>query len=247
MVQIQQVSKSYAKHATPAVDNLTLTLQPGEIFGFIGANGAGKTTTIKMMTGILEPDSGSISIFGHDIASDPIGAKRCVGYVPDNHELYDRLKGSEYLDFMGDVYQVPLARRKERTEALLDAFELRQALHDQISSYSHGMKQKLCVIGALLSQPPLWILDEPLTGLDPQSAFHLKRAMRSHCDQGNIVFFSTHVLEVAQQLCDRVGIIQAGKLIAIGTLEELTARYGADGQSLESLYLSMVGESEAAQ
>ncbi len=242
MVQLRDLTKRYTKNAKPAVDRLSLTLEPGEIFGFIGPNGAGKTTTIEMMTGILEPDEGSISIFGHDVRAEPLAAKRNIGYVPDNHELYDRLKGIEYLNFMGDVYQVPVGERKVRVDDLLDAFELRDAIGKPIGSYSHGMKQKLCVIGALLSNPPLWILDEPMTGLDPQSAFHLKSAMRTHCDEGNIVFFSTHVLEVAQQLCDRVGIIREGRLIALGTLEELTEQYGGAEQSLEAIFLSMMGE-----
>lgn len=243
MVLLENVTKSYVRGAPPAVDHLNLTLQPGEIFGFIGSNGAGKTTTIKMMTGILEQDEGKIEIYGHDMKTDPLEAKRMIGYVPDNHEVYERLKGIEYLNFMGDVYGVDGKTRKERITRYLEMFELEQAIQDQIKRYSHGMKQKLCVIGALLSNPPLWILDEPMTGLDPQSSYRLKQAMQTHCKEGNTVFFSTHVLEVAQQLCDRVGIIQGGKLIAVGTLEELTQRRGEAGQeTLEDVFLSLVGE-----
>lgn len=245
MVLLENVTKSYTRGAVPAVDHLNLVLQPGEIFGFIGSNGAGKTTTIKMMTGILEQDDGKIEIYGHDMKEEPLEAKRHIGYVPDNHEVYERLKGIEYLNFMGDVYGVDGKTRKERIDHYLELFELGHAIQDQIKSYSHGMKQKLCVIGALLSNPPLWILDEPMTGLDPQSSYRLKQAMRTHCEQGNTVFFSTHVLEVAQQLCDRVGIIQNGKLIAVGTLEELTQRKGEAGQeTLEQLFLSLVGEKD---
>lgn len=245
MVYLENVCKSYSHDGVLAVDHLNLELKAGEIFGFIGSNGAGKTTTIKMMTGILEPDQGKIEIFGHDIQKDTIAAKRCIGYVPDNHEVYERLKGIEYLNFMGDVYNVDPATRNQRMAELLEMFDLTDAINDQIKNYSHGMKQKICVIGALLSSPPLWILDEPMTGLDPQSSYRLKQAMRQHCDEGNIVFFSTHVLEVAQQLCDRVGIIKDGRLVAVGTMDELTKKKGEIGQeSLEEMFLSLVGETE---
>lgn len=241
MIRLQELTKRYHPGDTPAVDKLSLDIRPGEIFGFIGANGAGKTTTIKMMTGILAPDEGTVEIFGHDMRTDPIGAKQQIGYVPDNHEIYQRLKGIEYLNFMGDIYGVPAELRQERISALLETYELADAINDRIQSYSHGMKQKLCIVGALLSNPPLWLLDEPLTGLDPQSSFRLKQAMREHCDRGNVVFFSTHVLEVAQKLCDRVGIIKAGKLLAIGTLEELAGRAGQGQDSLEDIFLELTG------
>lgn len=243
MLRLQNVSKRYTKSAKPAVNSLTLEVKPGEIFGFIGANGAGKTTTIKMMTGILAIDEGNIEIFGHDIAKDPIAAKRCIGFVSDNHEVYERLSGLEYLDFLADVYGVSAEQRKARMEEYLDLFELGGAIRDPIKSYSHGMKQKLCLIGALLHDPPLWVLDEPMTGLDPQSSHRLKQAMRAHCDAGNIVFFSTHVLDVAERLCDRVGIIAKGELIAVGTLGELRSRGRGDtGESLEDLFLSLTSQ-----
>lgn len=244
MIRLEALAKRYPGNERPAVDNLTLNIQPGEIFGFIGANGAGKTTTIKMMTGILAPDEGRVEIFGHDMRTDPIGAKKQIGYVPDNHEIYQRLRGIEYLNFMGDIYGVPSQLRKERIESLLETYELADAVNDPIQSYSHGMKQKLCIVGALLSNPPLWLLDEPLTGLDPQSSFRLKQAMRAHCDQGNVVFFSTHVLEVAQKLCDRVGIIKSGQLLAVGTLEELSDRVGQGQESLEDIFLELTGDGQ---
>lgn len=242
MLVLDHLTKRYAKANKVAVDDLTLTVAPGEIFGFIGANGAGKTTTIKMMTGILRPDEGHVSIFGSNMADDPIAAKRKIGYVPDNHEVYERLTGLEYLHFLADVYGVSAADRQARMEELFDLFRLSDAAGDGIKSYSHGMKQKLCLIGALLHRPQLWVLDEPMTGLDPQSAHHLKRLMREHCDEGKIVFFSTHVLDVAERLCDRVGVVQDGKLIALGTLDELRRRGGeqAGGQTLEELFLTLV-------
>ena len=234
MLKISGLNKSYAKNDIKAVDNLSLEVRPGEIFGFIGPNGAGKTTTIKMICGILAPDSGRIEIAGHSITDDPIAAKRSLGYVPDNHEVYEMLSGAEYLDFMADMYGVSTADRKERIHHYLSLFSLSDAGSDPIKSYSHGMKQKLVITGALLHKPALWILDEPMTGLDPKSALLLKPEMRAHCDEGNTVFFSTHVLEVAEKLCDRIGIINHGRLVAVGTLDEL--RSGSD-ESLESIFM----------
>ncbi|MDD6205040.1 MAG: ABC transporter ATP-binding protein [Firmicutes bacterium] len=234
MLKISGLNKSYAKNDIKAVDNLSLEVRPGEIFGFIGPNGAGKTTTIKMICGILAPDSGRIEIAGHSITDDPIAAKRSLGYVPDNHEVYEMLSGAEYLDFMADMYGVSTADRKERIHHYLSLFSLSDAGSDPIKSYSHGMKQKLVITGALLHKPALWILDEPMTGLDPKSALLLKQEMRAHCNEGNTVFFSTHVLEVAEKLCDRIGIINHGRLVAVGTLDEL--RSGSD-ESLESIFM----------
>lgn len=234
MLKISGLNKSYAKNDIKAVDNLSLEVRPGEIFGFIGPNGAGKTTTIKMICGILAPDSGRIEIAGHSITDDPIAAKRSLGYVPDNHEVYEMLSGAEYLDFMADMYGVSTADRKERIAHYLSLFSLSDAGSDPIKSYSHGMKQKLVITGALLHKPALWILDEPMTGLDPKSALLLKQEMRAHCNEGNTVFFSTHVLEVAEKLCDRIGIINHGRLVAVGTLDEL--RSGSD-ESLESIFM----------
>ncbi len=236
MISIEHVSKSYAKSNVKAVDNIDLHVNRGEVFGFIGPNGAGKTTTIKMLTGILQPDQGSIKINGYDIQSQPVEAKRCFGYAPDSHQVYDRLTGLEYLNFIGDMYGVPQQKRQAQIEKYLNMFDLTKAAGSQIKSYSHGMRQKLSVTGALLPDPQLWIMDEPMVGLDPKSAHLLKQEMRAHCERGNTVFFSTHVLEVAEKLCDRIAIINRGRIIAVGTLEEL--RQGKD-ESLETLFLEL--------
>jgi len=244
MIKIQSVSKSYAKGKIKAVDELNLHVKKGEIFGFIGPNGAGKTTTIKMLTGILEPDSGEIYINGKNIKTDTIEVKRSIGYVPDSQEIYDRLTGMEYLNFIGNIYGVSSTQRRQRIEKYLELFALKSAIGELVRSYSHGMKQKLMLIAALLHEPPLWLLDEPLVGLDPRSALTLKEAMRTHCDNGNTVFFSTHVLEVAERLCDRIGIIKDGKLIASGTLEEL--RSGETGASLEHIFFELTSGDEGS-
>ncbi len=237
MIKITNLSKSYNKGLVKAVDDLTLHIKPGEIFGFLGPNGAGKTTTIKMMVGLLTPDQGSISIAGIDILKNPVEAKQNIGYVPDNPDVYERLTGMEYLNFMADVYKVPAKERKERISNLLDMFNLTHAVGDLIKSYSHGMKQKIVLTGALLHNPAVWILDEPMVGLDPKSSHLLKEFMRKHCDQGNTVFFSTHVLEVAERLCDRIGIINNGRLIAMGTMDEL--RHRDQAHSLENIFLEL--------
>ncbi|HHW49769.1 MAG TPA: ABC transporter ATP-binding protein [Clostridiaceae bacterium] len=237
MINIKGVSKSYNKSGIKAVDNLNFHVRPGEIFGFLGPNGAGKTTTIKMIVGLLNPDEGSITIKGFDNQKQPIEAKRNIGYVPDNPEVYDRITGIEYLNFLGDVYQVPPDIRKERIRYFLEMFDLTDAASDLIKSYSHGMKQKIIITGALLHDPALWVLDEPMVGLDPKSSHLLKELMRKHCEKGNTVFFSTHILEVAEKLCDRIGIIHKGKLIAIGTMEEL--RKGDNIESLENIFLEL--------
>lgn len=240
MLHFDHVSKQYAKSKVKALDDLTLHVNKGEIFGFIGPNGAGKTTTIRLLTGILTPDSGSIRIGGYDMARDSLEAKRLIGFVPDNQEMYDRLTGLEYLQFLADIYQVDSAQRKAHLEKYLSLFQLEDAAGQQIRSYSRGMKQKLTIIGALIHKPPLWVLDEPMTGLDPMAVHLLKEEMRAHCDAGNTVFFSTHVLDVAERLCDRIAIIAKGKLLAVGTLESL--RSGEQGASLEEVFLEMVSE-----
>lgn len=237
MIELKNLSKSYNKGKIKAVDNLNLHVKPGEIFGFLGPNGAGKTTTIKMIIGLLNADEGSIRVNGHDQKKQALEVKRSIGYVPDNPDVYERLTGLEYLNFMGDVYKVPADIRKERIKRFTDMFGLSDALSDLIKSYSHGMRQKIVLTGALIHDPALWVLDEPLVGLDPKSAHLLKELMRNHCDKGNSVFFSTHVLEVAEKLCDRIGIIHKGRLIAIGTLEEL--RKGDQADSLESIFLEL--------
>jgi ABC-2 type transport system ATP-binding protein len=237
MIELRNISKSYNKGKIKAVDNLSLTVKPGEIFGFLGPNGAGKTTTIKMMAGLLNPDEGSIKIKGYDIHRQTLDVKRNIGYVPDNPDVFDRLTGMEYLNFMADVYRMPAEDRKARISGYLDMFDLTDAADDLIKSYSHGMKQKIVLTGALIHDPALWVLDEPMVGLDPKSAHLLKEQMREHCDKGNTVFFSTHVLEVAEKLCDRIGIIHKGRLIAIGTMDEL--RKGDNADSLENIFLEL--------
>ena len=237
MIQLQNVTKTYSKGNKKAVDGLTLHVTGGELFGFIGPNGAGKTTTIKLMTGILTPDEGTVTMAGHRMDQDRLAAQRLIGFVPDGNDLYDRLTGMEYLNFMADVYQVDASHRKAHIEKYLDIFSLEDAINNQIRSYSKGMKQKLVVIGALIHNPPVWILDEPLGGLDPRAAHLLKEEMIRHCKEGNTVFFSTHVLEVAEKLCTRIGIISEGSLKALGTLDEL--RSGEVGASLEDLFLEL--------
>lgn len=220
MIEIKNVSKSYVKDKK-TVKNLNLEIKDGEIFGFLGPNGAGKTTTIRMITGILGLDEGEILIDGKDISKNPIEAKRSFGFVPDNPDIFLKLKGIEYLNFLADIYKVPKKERMERIESLSKKFNIYESLNDKIQNYSHGMRQKIVVIGALLHSPKNWILDEPMTGLDPKSAHDLKELMKEHVKNGNTVFFSTHVLEVAEKLCDRIGIINEGELIFVGTYKEM--------------------------
>ena len=242
MITINKVSKTY-NGKVKAVDQIELEIRDGEIFGFLGPNGAGKTTTIKMMTGILTPDEGSIQISGHDIVRDPIAAKRAFGFVPDDPNIFPRLKAIEYLRFMGDLYQVPAEARKQRITAMAERFELSDALTDRIQSYSHGMRQKLVIMGALLHNPDAWILDEPMTGLDPKSAFQLKEMMRENAGNGKTVFFSTHVLDVAEKICDRVAVIDRGRILYCGTIGSMRDQFQA-GASLESMFLRLVAEEE---
>ena len=239
MIRLYNVSKTYPNSPKKAVDDLSLEVNSGEIFGFIGPNGAGKSTTIKMMTGIITPDNGTIEIDGVNIADSPIAAKSLIGLVPDNHETYETLKGIEYLSFVGTMYNVPATVLKQRVNEYATLFGMLGALPQMISTYSHGMKQKLLIIAALIHEPKVWILDEPLTGLDPQSAYQLKQFMRSYAKQGNTVFFSSHVIDVVEKLCDRIGIINHGKLVAVDTLKGLRANKRV---SLEKLFLTMVGD-----
>jgi len=230
---------AYANGKVKAVDDSSLSLKPGEIFGFLGANGAGKTTTIKMATGILPVKSGSIKICGHDITDDAIAAKRCFGFVPDSPIIFDKFTGREYIDFLGNIYGVSADERKKTVSALLERFALTDAFDKRISSYSHGMKQKTAIIGALIHKPSLWILDEPMMGLDPPSAFALQELMKEHRDAGNTVFFSTHVLEVAEKICDRVAILDKGRLVLCGNIDEIRAAKG--DESLEEIFMSVAG------
>ncbi|ABS22384.1 ABC transporter ATP-binding protein [Bacillus cytotoxicus] len=239
MIEISNVSKSYNENSY-AVKDLNLTVSDGEIFGFLGPNGAGKSTTIKMITGIHTIDKGTIAINGKDVAQEPLEAKKTFGYVPDSPDMFLRLKGIEYLNFMADMYEVPHNVRQEKIQSLAERFDLYNALSDQIQSYSHGMRQKIIIIGVLLHDPDVWILDEPMTGLDPKSAFTLKQMMREHADKGKTVFFSTHVLEVAEKLCDRVAIINKGSLQFQGNLTEMRDHFKSN-ESLEKMFLEMTG------
>lgn len=238
MLQIENVSKTYGKAGVKAVDSVGFEVGKGEIYGFLGPNGAGKTTMIKMIVGLLRPDAGTIVVNGINIWDQPIEGKKMLSYVPDNSQIYTKLKGIEYLNFMGDVYGVEMKARKERIQKYAALFEIDGVLGDIIESYSHGMQQKIVLIGALLHEPKLLILDESMVGLDPKAAFNLKELMRLHCDKGNSVFFSTHILDVAQRICDRVAIIDKGKLIAQGTIAQLQEKLGED-DSLEEMFLEI--------
>ena len=237
MLKINGISKSYNKGKIKAVDNINLDIKKGEIFGFLGPNGAGKTTTIKMIVGLLKPDEGNIILNGTDIWDDPLTAKSMISYVPDNPEIYDRLDGIDYLNFIADMYGISKDERKEKIERYTKLFNIEDSLGDIISSYSHGMKQKLVLTAALLNNPSLFILDEPMVGLDPKSSFNLKEIMRRMCDEGKTVFFSTHVMEVAEKLCDRIAIINKGKIVALGTMDEL--RRAENSASLENIFLEL--------
>jgi len=238
MIEFVHVSKSYNKGRIKAVDDLTLTVSPGELFGFLGPNGAGKTTTLKLIVGLLRPDAGTIRVNSVDNQKDPVAAKSMTTYVPDTPAVYERLTGLEYLNFIGDVYGVPKAERLRRIERWLDLFELADAVGAPIQGYSHGMKQKIVLIAALLPKPRVMILDEPMVGLDARSAHAMKEMMRTHCAGGGTLFFSTHIMEVAEKLCDRLAIIHKGRLIAHGTLDELRARDRED-ESLEKIFLEL--------
>ena len=237
MIKLENISKSYVK-GKKSVDSLNLEIKDGEIFGFLGPNGAGKTTTIKMITGILNADEGRILVDDKDIKKESISAKKTIGFVPDTPDIFLKLKGIEYLNFMGDIYEVPKEIRKQRIEELTKKFEIYDNLNEEMQGYSHGMRQKIIICGALLSNPKNWILDEPMTGLDPKASYDLKEMMRKHAKEGNCVFFSTHVLEVAEKLCDRVGIINKGKLIFVGTFEEMKTKLKDNG-TLEELFLEI--------
>lgn len=238
MISISNVSKTYGGSGKKAVDSMSWNVADGQITGFIGPNGAGKSTTLKMITGIVKPDQGQITLNGHDIEKDDINAKKQFGFVSDSPDKFLRLKGIEYLRFCADIYDVAQKERREKIDTLARRFDMTDALGSRIMSYSHGMRQKIMVMGALLHNPSIWILDEPLTGLDPNSAYELKEMMREHAAAGNAVLFSTHVLETAEKLCDQIAIINHGKIIYTGTLDELKMRYPEE-TSLESIFLEM--------
>ena len=236
MLKINHLTKTYGEKK--AVDDLNIHINPGEIYGFIGHNGAGKTTTLKSVVGILQFDQGEILIDGKSIQTDPLACKREIAYIPDNPDLYDYMTGIKYLNFIADVFGVSAQDRQTRIRKYADLFELTEDLAQPIAAYSHGMKQKLAIIAAWLHQPKLIIMDEPFVGLDPKASHLLKEMMRDICDAGGAIFFSTHVLEVAEKLCDKVAIIKGGKLIRSGTMEEVK---GDD--SLETVFLELEGES----
>ena len=236
MLKIEHLTKLYGEKK--AVDDLSLHIEKGEIYGFIGHNGAGKTTTIKACCGILQFDSGEIWVDGVSVRDDPLSCKRKIAYIPDNPDMYDFMSGIKYLNFVADIFGVSQSDRQERIRRYADTFELTDDLAQPIGSYSHGMKQKLAIISALIHEPKLIIMDEPFVGLDPKASHTLKLLMRDICDRGGAIFFSTHVLEVAEKLCDKVAIIRGGKLIRSGTMEEVK---GDD--SLEEVFLELEGES----
>lgn len=239
LLSVDNLTKIYKGQLTTAVSDVSFEVNEGEIVAFVGPNGAGKSTTIKCITGIHPFDGGSVVVCGHDIKTDPIGAKMNIGYVSDDHATYENLTGYDYLNFVCNVYRVPAGERKQKIQNLADMLEISFALSKQINTYSHGMKQKICIIAALVHSPKLWILDEPMTGLDPRSAHILKELMRSHCAEGNSVFFSSHVLEVVEKLCDRVVIINRGSIIK--TLSEDDLKEITQSSSLEEYFLTLTG------
>jgi ABC-2 type transport system ATP-binding protein len=242
MLELKNVTKAYNKGSVKAVDSLSMTVNDGEIFGFLGPNGAGKTTSIRMLTGILQPDEGELLLDGISIKERPIAAKRTFAFVPDNPETFSRLKAIEYLDFISDVYKIPQEEKMDRIKTYCEKFGMMENLSSRIASFSHGMKQKLFLIASLITDPKNWILDEPMVGLDPEAAFTIKEIMRERAAAGKTIFFSTHVMEVAEKLCDRIGIIKKGKLVFVGTMAELQAQHGEAGQSLEDIFLKLVAE-----
>ncbi len=232
MLKIDRLTKTYGDKR--AVDDLSLHINPGEIYGFIGHNGAGKTTTLKSVAGILKFDSGEITINGLSVKDKPIDCKKLIAYIPDNPDLYGFMTAMQYLNFIADIFGVSTELRRERIEKLAALFELTDDLGQSVTSFSHGMKQKLAIISAWLHEPKLIIMDEPFVGLDPKASHQLKIMMREHCDNGGAIFFSTHVLEVAEKLCDKVAIIKGGKLIRSGTMEEVKG-----DESLEAVFLEL--------
>ena len=236
MLKITNLHKTYANSKKPTLNGLNLELKDGEIFGFLGSNGAGKTTTIKCICGILPFDEGEILINGKDLKKEPKNAKMDLAYISDNHAVFERLTGREYVNHIANLYSIPLDERAERADKMVELFNLKAAYDRPIKSYSHGMKQKISVIAALVHEPKLWVLDEPLLGLDPQSAYVLKQAMKEHAEKGNTVFFSSHILEVVESLCDRIGILKSGKIAHVFDLKEIKQ----SGLTLEEIYVKYV-------
>ena len=234
ILEIKNFTKTYSQNKK-AVDNLSLSVMPGEIHGFIGHNGAGKTTTIRAIVGVMDFNDGEILIAGHSINKEPVKSKSLTAYIPDNPDIYDYITGIQYLNYMADMFSVEKKQREVLIQKYAEVFGITDSLGNLISSYSHGMKQKLALIGAFLHSPKLLVLDEPFVGLDPEAAFHLKEFMRELCNQGSAIFFSTHVLEVAEKLCDKVSIIKQGKMVVSGSMENVR---GSD--SLENVFMEVV-------
>lgn len=241
-IEAINLSKTYGTHE--AVKNISLQVNKGEIFGFLGPNGAGKTTTIKMMTGLLEPTEGHVLLNGINIWDTPLEAKRIIAYVPDQPNLYPKLTGWEYLQFVAEIFELSSSELQNRGRMLLDTFSLTDRVEDLIESYSHGMKQKIAICGALIHKPKIIFLDEPTVGLDPKSARNLKDLLQTLCNEGMTAFLSTHILEIAEQMCDRVGIITKGEILASGTVDELRDKGGQTGASLEDIFLKLTGGKE---
>ncbi len=238
MIEIKDVSLSYVK-GLKVIDDINFKVEDGTVFGFIGPNGAGKTTTIEMITGVLNIDEGDILIDGKSIKKNPLEAKKKFGFVPDTPDVFEKLTGLEYLNFIGDIYDVPENVRLEKVKKLSEEFGISKFLKDRIQSYSHGMRQKLLIISVLLHNPKNWILDEPMTGLDPKASYTLKKLMKEHAEQGNTVFFSTHVLEVAEKLCDKIAVIDKGKIIFVGTCDEIKEK-SKTNSNLEESFLKII-------
>jgi len=236
ILEIKNFSKAYGEGAK-AVDDLSLIVESGDIYGFIGHNGAGKSTTIRAVVGVLDFDEGQIYIDGHSIKDEPLKCKEVTAYIPDNPDLYENLTGIQYLNFIADVFDISETDREDSIKKYADMLEITDALGDIISSYSHGMKQKLAIISALIHEPKLMVMDEPFVGLDPKASFTLKQIMHEMCERGTAIFFSTHVLDVAEKLCNKIAIIKHGKIVTAGTTEELTG-----GHSLEEVFLEVVNE-----
>lgn len=236
VLEIKNFSKVYGE-GKKAADNVSITVESGDIYGFIGHNGAGKSTTIRAVVGVLDFTEGEIFIDGHSVKNEPMECKKVTAYIPDNPDLYENLTGIQYLNFIADVFDISAKDRTERIKKYGDMFEITDSLGDQIGSFSHGMKQKVAIISALIHEPKLLVLDEPFVGLDPKASYTLKEVMREMCEKGSAVFFSTHVLDVAEKLCNKVAIIKQGKIIDAGSMEELTK-----GQSLEEVFLEVVDE-----
>lgn len=238
MIELSNVTKVYGGSSQKAVDSVSLIIPPGKIFGFLGPNGAGKSTIIKMVTGVIEPTEGEVKVCGLDIVKEPIKAKQKIGYVSDNPELFSRMRAEEYLNFIGDVYGVDTETRKTRITRYTKLFEIEDVIGSSISSFSHGMKQKLLIVASLLSDPEVWILDEPMVGLDPKSSFQLKELMRERVQAGKTVFFSTHVMDTAEKICDTLSVIAKGKILFTGALDDLKQQQG-ENSSLEELFLEL--------